>query len=253
MDFDGLINDFSKKYVDKISSPEKQLNFLKLNLDDFSTIPGKVLVAGCGEQATLVEYLRANDIEAEGIDIRLKRDAPYLMKQKIKGTKPMPGYIPRENGYYVKVLTYMHPDIVTYLHLKTVSKKIDTEEKRILSIEENLLEIFLSDDDRKQEFENDFKELLMEQSTETTLLIMELLRVTNQYVGQVHTYPSIGELKKDIGFLTKQQGFEITNQIIDQNKNLNPLMELLEDEPGFKSLIETLNNATIIQPIDKIL
>ena len=66
----------------------------------------KVLDIGCGEQHDLVTYLRKMEVDAEGIDPKIKESQPWLIGAAIGGDKS----IPRPDGHYDLILGHcMYP------------------------------------------------------------------------------------------------------------------------------------------------
>ena len=68
----------------------------------------RVLDIGCGRDATLVRFLRAEGIDAEGID-KYGPNEPYVIRGCLRAVYPGDGCIPRDDGTYDVVLTNSFP------------------------------------------------------------------------------------------------------------------------------------------------
>lgn len=249
MSEDEFSFDFGNELTQKLSHSEKQLQYLTLRIDDFKEIPGKVLVAHCGPQATLVEFLRDKDIQAYGMDARLKKEAPYLIKQHIYDLKPRPGHVPFADNYFVKVISYMHPLVTRFNKLHHDLEYHIAQNKRIISLEE-----VHNDVQRLQEFSDvpSMEEELQKTGLQASLFFMELVRVTNNIVGQLFVYPNIGELQHYINNLITMEGYEIRKERAREGMPFEFMREAFFDDKHMMSFLDTLDYNTIIQPKDII-
>lgn len=85
-----------------------QIGLLGLNKQTVSALKDKsTLDIGCGKGA-LVEYLREQGINCEGIDPQVEQGSDYLIKQLISGIHPMSGAIPRGNDTYEMVSAFQN-------------------------------------------------------------------------------------------------------------------------------------------------
>ena len=92
------------------ASLELQLEVLGLNesfLEKLKQNKSRVLDIGCGETFELVKYLRLREINAEGLDPRIKEENEYLISMGLpKSSKEMGKKIPKPDNYYNLIFSH---------------------------------------------------------------------------------------------------------------------------------------------------
>jgi hypothetical protein len=171
-----------------------QLDDLGFTLEDFKAINGKMLDIGCGSDANLVQYLRQNGIDAEGIDPLVEAGNEFLMKQLITSVHPVQGSIPRPDGFYRLIVSHMCMPL--YIPLSDLGTEIlDFMKARNYLIGDEQLEM-------------DAKDI----SLRATFIILEALRTLDRNSGRLVIHPLANLLEQKAGSLIRGMGFDISQE-----------------------------------------